>query len=149
VPTKTIGVAEVLRVPSDRSCSTKQEKQHCKYKISTEPPLHGEISKTCKKEVGSMADNTILARWPDIHNSGMKATHSLKYTTLIYKQKFYGSIVTKFIYKLYYHDSEIDKSATSRLKGKAIRNSHCLANKLHHTTSMTEMCLCYICFLSD
>jgi hypothetical protein len=85
VPTKTIGVAEVLRVPSDRSCSAKQEKQHCKYKISAEPPLHGEVSKTCKKEVGSMADNTIPAQWPDIHNSGTKATHSIEYTTLIYK----------------------------------------------------------------
>jgi hypothetical protein len=75
VPTKTIGVAEVLRVPSDRSCSAKQEKQHYKYKISAEPPLHGEISKTCKKEVDSMADNTYKARWPHIHNPGTKATH--------------------------------------------------------------------------
>jgi hypothetical protein len=50
---------------------------------------------------------------------------------------------------MYYHDSETDKSATSPMKGKAIRNFHCLANKLYHTTSTTEMCLCYICFLSD
>jgi hypothetical protein len=70
-PTEMIGVAEVLRVPSD-SCSAKQEKQHYKYKISAEPPLHGEVSKTCKKEVGSMPDNTYKARWPHIHNSGLK-----------------------------------------------------------------------------
>ena len=48
-PTKTIRVAEVLRVPSDRSCSAKEEKQHYKYKISAEPPLDGEVSITCKK----------------------------------------------------------------------------------------------------
>jgi hypothetical protein len=48
-------------VPSDKSCSVKQEKQHYKYKISAESPLHREVSKTCKKEIGSMADNTILA----------------------------------------------------------------------------------------
>jgi hypothetical protein len=67
--------AEVLRVPSDRSCSAKQKKQHYKYKISEEPPLHGEVSKTCKKDVGLMADNTYKARRPRIHNSGTKATH--------------------------------------------------------------------------
>jgi hypothetical protein len=70
-PTETIGVAEVLWVPSD-SCSAKLEKQHYKYKISAEPPLHGEVSKTCKKEVSSMPDNTYKARWPHIHNSGLK-----------------------------------------------------------------------------
>jgi len=28
-------------------------------KILTEPPLHGEVSKTCKKMYGTMADNHI------------------------------------------------------------------------------------------
>jgi hypothetical protein len=49
-------------------CKTKK-KQHYKYKISAEPPLHGKVSKTCKKDVGSMADNTYKARRPHIHNS--------------------------------------------------------------------------------
>jgi hypothetical protein len=54
-------------------CKTK--KQHYKYKISAEPPLHGVVSKTCKKDVGSMTDNTYKAQRPRIHNSGTKATH--------------------------------------------------------------------------
>ena len=45
--TKTIGD---LRVTSDRSCSAKEETRHYKFKISAAPPLHGEVSKTCKKQ---------------------------------------------------------------------------------------------------
>ena len=36
-------------------------------KISVAPPLHGEVSKTCKKNTGTKADN---------HISGMKANTS-------------------------------------------------------------------------
>jgi hypothetical protein len=34
-----------------------------------EPPLYGEVSKTCKKEVGSMADSTYTTRMPHIHKA--------------------------------------------------------------------------------
>jgi hypothetical protein len=64
VPTKTIEAAEVLRLTSDESFSTKEETQHYKLKISVEPPLYGEVSKTCKKNTGMMAD---------IHISGTMA----------------------------------------------------------------------------
>jgi len=47
MPTKTIGD---LRVTSDRSCSAKEETRHYKFKISAAPPLHGEVSKTYKKQ---------------------------------------------------------------------------------------------------
>jgi hypothetical protein len=63
-PAKTIGAAEVLRLASDESCSAKEETQHYKLKILAEPPLYGEVSKTCKKNTGTMAD---------IHISGTMA----------------------------------------------------------------------------
>jgi hypothetical protein len=63
-PAKTIGAAEVLRLASDESCSAKEETQHYKLKFSAEPPLYGEVSKTYKKNTGTMAD---------IHISGTMA----------------------------------------------------------------------------
>jgi len=60
-PTKRIGVAYVLRVPSDGSCSAKEEILYYKLKILAEPPLYGEVSKTCKKKAGMMADNIYTA----------------------------------------------------------------------------------------
>jgi len=50
--TKTI---EVLWVPFVRSCSAKEETRDYKFKISAAPPLHREVSKTCKQN-GMMAD---------------------------------------------------------------------------------------------
>ncbi|XP_066392879.1 uncharacterized protein [Miscanthus floridulus] len=41
-PMKTIRIAEVLWVPSDNSCSAKEETHHCYLKNSAEPPLYGE-----------------------------------------------------------------------------------------------------------
>jgi hypothetical protein len=63
-PAKTIGAAEVLRLASDESCSAKEETQQYKLKILVEPPLYGEVYKTCKKNTGMMAD---------IHISGTMA----------------------------------------------------------------------------
>jgi len=51
------------RVPSDVLFSTKEETQYYKLKISAEPPLYGEVSKTYKKK---------LARWPTTTYQGNK-----------------------------------------------------------------------------
>ena len=61
---KTIGIAEVLRVPSDSSCSAKEETHHYYLKNSAEPPLYGEVSKTCKKKPARWPTSTFGARWP-------------------------------------------------------------------------------------
>ena len=45
----------VLRLGSDGVFSAKKGTEYCQLKISTAPPLHGEVSKTCKKPT---------ARWP-------------------------------------------------------------------------------------
>ncbi|XP_066392066.1 glycine-rich cell wall structural protein 1.8-like [Miscanthus floridulus] len=42
MPTKTIGIVEVLWVPSDSSYSTKEETHHYYLKNLAEPPLYGE-----------------------------------------------------------------------------------------------------------
>ena len=56
---KTIGVAEILRLGYDGSSLQKKNKILSQFKISAEPPLHGEVSKTYKKTYGTMADNHI------------------------------------------------------------------------------------------
>jgi hypothetical protein len=60
-PAKIIGATEVLRLASDESFSAKEETQHYKLKISAEPPLYREVSKTYKKNIGMMADIHIFA----------------------------------------------------------------------------------------
>ena len=52
------------RVPSDVLFSTKEETQYYKLKISAEPPLYGEVSKTYKKKASTMADSIYMARRP-------------------------------------------------------------------------------------
>ena len=56
---KTIGVAEILWLGYDGSSLQKKNKILSQFKILAEPPLHGEVSKTCKKTYGTMADNHI------------------------------------------------------------------------------------------
>ena len=46
--------------PPPTGPALQNKKNNTKYKISAEPPLHEEVSKTCKK-AGSMADNTYMA----------------------------------------------------------------------------------------
>ena len=48
---KTIGVAEILQLGYDGSSLQKKNKILSQFKISAEPPLHGEVSKTCKKNI--------------------------------------------------------------------------------------------------
>jgi hypothetical protein len=70
-PTKTIGVAYVLWVPSDGSYSAKEELQDYKLKFLAEPPLYGEVSKTCKKKTSTKAL---------ISTYGMKAVNDIQST---------------------------------------------------------------------
>ena len=64
----------------------KQRRKKYQHKISAEPPLHGEVHKTCKKErrldgrqhiYGTKAvNNTYTARRPHMHNLGTKAVNN-------------------------------------------------------------------------
>ena len=56
---KMIGVAKILRLGYNVSSLQKKNKILSQFKISAEPPLHGEVSKTYKKTYGTMADNHI------------------------------------------------------------------------------------------
>jgi hypothetical protein len=73
-PAKTIGAAEVFRLASNESCSAKEETQHYKLKILAKPLLYGEVSKTYKKNTGTMADNHISGTMA--HTSTIEARRS-------------------------------------------------------------------------
>ena len=88
------------RVPSDVLFSVKEETQYYKLKISAEPPLYGEVFKTCKKKparwptttyqgnkYGTMADSQIYINPPPTHHHLHHHDHSTTTTTMTTPQR--------------------------------------------------------------
>jgi predicted metallopeptidase len=57
---RQIGDVGVLRLGSDGLFSTKKETLYCQFKILAAPPLHSEVSKTCKETTTRWLTTTCL-----------------------------------------------------------------------------------------